>query len=126
MQITGIIEEIEKERAIPTRDGQDVFRRREFVLDCARYNPQTGEKYPNFPKFELSGDKCAMLDAFRVGQRVTVDYSLRGVRYQGNDGLTKYFTSLAAYKITPEGENAPTQKSETAAPKQSINDDLLF
>lgn len=100
LQMTGKIEVIGATTPISSRDGTKTYYKRELVLDCTRYDPNTGEPWENFPKFEFGGQKCNLLDNFQVGQRVTVDFSLRGARYQDQQtGETKYFTSIGAYKI---------------------------
>lgn len=109
-QITGKVEVIGATVAMPSRDGVKTFYRRELVLDCTRYNPDTGEPWENHPRFELSGNNCGLLDQFAVGQRVTVDFSLRGTKYQDSQtGEVKYFTTINAFKIQPAQD--PSQSS---------------
>lgn len=99
-QITGKIEVIGATASITSKDGSKTYHKRELVLDCTRYNPNTGEPWENYPKFELSGNNCAILDQFQVGQRVTVDFSLRGVKYTDQTtGEIKYFTGVCAFKV---------------------------
>ncbi len=112
MQITGKIEVIGETVTIPSKNGGQPFYRRELVLDCTRYNPDTGEPWENHPKLEFSGGKCSLLDTYQVGQRVTVDFSLRGTKYQDTQtGETKYFTSVSGYGIAL-AETAQTQTQE--------------
>ncbi len=63
------------------------FRKREFVVT-------TQEQYPQDIKLELYNDKCDVIDAFKVGDEVTVGFNLRGNEYNG-----KYFVNLNAWKI---------------------------
>ena len=71
----------------------DTFTKREFVLTV-------GDRYPQPIKFQLSQDKCQLIDAYNVGQELTVHFDLRGREWQG-----KYFVDLNAWKI--EGQAAP-------------------
>ena len=99
-QITGKIEVIGATTPITTKSGNTIYRR-EFVLDATRYNPETGEPWENHPKFELGGNNVNIIDQFKVGQRVTVDFSLNGAKYPDQaTGETKYFTSIKAFRIT--------------------------
>ena len=64
------------------------FTKREFVVETP------DEKYPQPLKFESTKVGCDKLDAFRVGDEVTVEFNIRGNEYNG-----KYYISLAAWKV---------------------------
>ena len=99
-QITGKLELVGETIARTPKNGGQPFYRREFVLDCTRYNPDTGEPWENHPKFELAGNNCTLLDQFQIGQKVTVDFSLKGAKYPDQQtGEIKYFTSINAFRI---------------------------
>ena len=83
MQLTGTI----KIKGETQEYGQKGFTKREFVVT-------TKEQYPQDIKLELSKDKCALLDKFKVGQDVTVEFNLRSSEHQG-----KYYVNLQAWKI---------------------------
>lgn len=75
------------------------FTKREFVITTAH------DKYPQDLKFEVVKDKCALLDQFKPGQRVAVNFDIRGNEYNG-----RYYVNLSAWKIQPEeggGEGEP-------------------
>ncbi len=113
-QITGKLEHVGEIVARTPKNGGQQFYRREFVLDCTRYNPDTGEPWENHPKFELSGNNCSVIDQFQVGQRLTVDFSLKGARYQDQQtGETKYFTSINAFRIAPAEHQQSQQSQQT-------------
>lgn len=97
LQITGKILRIEPINSIPTRNG-GTFNKREFVLDCTRYNPDTGEPWENYPKFEIVGQRCSMLDGFNEGDKVQVSFTLSGNKYV-KDGVERFFTSIVAYAV---------------------------
>ena len=94
--ITGKILVIGNIESIPYQDN--VFRKRELVLDASRFNSITGEQYPNFPKFEVGGSHVDELSSFQVGQLVTVTFAVSGRRTEKN-GQVGYFTNLQAYKF---------------------------
>jgi len=64
------------------------FSKREFVVT-------TGDKYPQDLKFEVVKDKCAMLDDYKEGQEVQVNFDIRGNEYNG-----KYFVNLSCWKLS--------------------------
>lgn len=63
------------------------FQTREFVIT-------TEGTYPQFVKFQLTQDKCGIIDTMQEGEKVKVAFDLRGREWQG-----KYFTNLNAWKI---------------------------
>lgn len=114
-QITGKLEFVGETIARTPKNGGQPFYRREFVLDCTRYNPDTGEPWENHPKFELSGNNCSMIDQFQIGQRLTVDFSLRGARYTDQTtGEMKYFTSISAFRCAPAEQQQNQYQPQTA------------
>jgi hypothetical protein len=70
------------------------FKKREFVLMV-----QDG-MYPEYPKFQVTQDKCSLLNSFKAGDEVVVSFNLRG-RPNTKNGVTTYFTNLDAWKIVP-------------------------
>lgn len=94
----------------PTQQVNDKFCKRNFVIETADQFPQTIE-------FQLSQDKCSLIDSFTEGQEVEIDFDLRGREWTGSDGVVKVFNTLEAWKIT--GENVPPIQEQ---PK----DDLPF
>ena len=125
LQITGKIEVVYDKIARTAQNGATFFRR-EFVLYCTRYNPENGEPWENHPKFELTGDKCDMIDNFKIGQRVTVDFSLKGAKYSVEEtGEIKFFTTINAYRVTSAEQNgdersqASVQQPAAQSPSQA-------
>lgn len=98
-----------------TKQVSDKFKNREFVLMVAD-NPQ----YPEYIKFEFKQDKVALLDKFKVGQSVAVEFNLRGREYTNKTtGVIGYFNSLDAWKINAEAGGTP----EYAKPVDISGDD---
>jgi len=83
-----------------TAQVSERFTKREFVLELAD-NP----KYPQLVQFQLTGDRVSQLDSFRVGDEVTIEFSLRGREWKSPRGETKYFNSLDVWRIEA-GRNA--------------------
>ena len=72
------------------------FAKREFVVET------TDDKYPQQIKLEAVKAGCDKLDAFRIGDEVSVDFNLRGNEFNG-----KYYVSLSAWKIERVGQSHP-------------------
>ncbi len=70
-----------------TESKSESFQAREFVVS-------TDGNYPQFVKFQLTQDKCQIIDNFNEGEKVKVHFDLRGREWQG-----RYFTNLNAWKI---------------------------
>jgi single-strand DNA-binding protein len=68
------------------------FTKREFVVTTAH------DKFPQDLKFEVVKDKCSMLDSFKTGDEVQVNFDIRGNEYNG-----KYFVNLSCWKLQAAG-----------------------
>ena len=136
-QITGKIETIGEIISKATNNGGQPFQSRSFVLDATRFNPETGEPWENHPKFELSSRNVNIIDGFQVGQRVTVDFVLRGAKYQDKQtGETRYFTTVSAFKVSNVEQHTstnvasdtqwqqvqPIEEAKGSSPEVPIND----
>lgn len=70
----------------------ETFSVREFVIEVA------GERFSDFVKFQLSNDKCALLDSFQLGDLMEVSFNVRGRKWE-KDGKVTYFNSLDAWRM---------------------------
>ncbi len=108
-----------------TENKTETFQAREFVLEVESGN------YPQFVKFQLVQDRCALLDPHEEGQNIKVHFDLRGREWNG-----KYFTNLNAWRIEnpePSPATAPPASggdgsfpSAADDPGDSADDDLPF
>jgi len=112
MQVAGKIVAI-----MPTQVVSEKFSKREFVVE-------TPSQYPQQILFQLTQDKCSLLDGLQVGQEVDVHLNLRGKSWVNPQGETKYFNTLEAWKIDVLG-NAPQPKQPTT-PAHEEESDLPF
>jgi hypothetical protein len=88
MEVTG------KLRAIfDTKQVSERFTKRELVLELA------DGKYPQSVLFQLTGDRCAILDQFQVGDEVRLEFNLRGREWKSPQGEVKYFNSLDVWRM---------------------------
>lgn len=94
------------------------FAVRDFVIEVA------DDKFPQMVKFQLTQDKCALIDNFSEGDEITVDFDLRGREWN-----EKYFTNLNAWRIAAadgstdaKGSNSSEAPSSASAPSAIIDD----
>jgi len=74
-----------------TQRVSEKFQKREFVIE-------TEGQYPQPIKFDLTQDRCALLDNYQEGDRLKVSFDLRGREWNG-----KYFTDLSAWRLERAG-----------------------
>lgn len=108
-----------------TENKTDTFQAREFVLEVMDGN------YPQFVKFQLVQDRCALLDPHEEGEQLKVHFDLRGREWNG-----KYFTNLNAWRIekvsagAAAGPASPEEEgffpSVSDEPAEQADDDLPF
>ncbi len=109
MEVKGVIKLIN-----PTKEyGEKGFKKREVVIT-------TVEDYPQDILVEFVQDKCAVLDAYKVGSNVSIGVNLRGREWTNPQGEVKYFNSIQGWKISNENQ------SESPAPSENGGNDLPF
>lgn len=121
-KLTGRIYHIGPTQQIPTKRG-GTFSRRELVIDATRYDWRTGDKlYDNLPSFEVGAEKlCAELDAYKVGDMVTVSFDLYGTEYRDKaTGEVRHFTRARAYRIERAAEPPARSGSAPIAPGLAV------
>ena len=84
----------------------EVFEVREFVILT------DDGKYPQHIKFQLTQDRCNLLDQYKEGETINVHFDLRGREWQDN-----YFTNLNAWRLEYSGNKDETQ-SKFPEPKK--------
>jgi hypothetical protein len=108
-----------------TQQVSDRFKKREFVI------AESNSPYPQEVIFQLSQEKVDLINDYKVGEEVDVNFNLRGRAWTNpKDGVTRYFNSLEAWKIARVGAAQP-QSSSTPAEEfvpqmNAIDDDLPF
>jgi hypothetical protein len=116
-----------------TQKVSEKFQKRDFVLATDLSTP-----YPQFVSFQVTQDKCSMLDQFNVGEEIKVQFNLRGREWNGPQGI-KYFNTLEAWRLekasggqssSPSQNSSSGMQENTSTPvfNSSIadNDDLPF
>lgn len=80
----------------PTQQVSERFKKREMVMDITE--EVNGNSYPNFAKLQVSQNKCEVLDGYKIGEVVKVQFNVRGTRVE-KDGKVNYYTNLDAWRI---------------------------
>ena len=95
------------------------FRKREFVVEL-----DDGGRFPQFVLFQLTGDRCGLLDDFEVGARVEVEFSLRGRQWRSPSGDIRYFNSLDVWTLKGvRDDSAGFEPVDFGAPPPTEADD---
>ncbi|OYT16684.1 MAG: hypothetical protein B7C24_06540 [Bacteroidetes bacterium 4572_77] len=94
------------------------FKKREFVIEKKETSP-TGYEFVDTIKFQLTQDKCDLLERFNVGQNVNVSFNVKGNKWEKN-GQTSYFVNLDAWKIEEAGDAATNAPAAASAPPEPI------
>jgi hypothetical protein len=106
----------------------DTFRKREFVIE---HTDSAGNMdFTDQIKFQLTQDRCSILDEFNINDEVKVNFRIRGRRWE-KDGRVNYFNNLEAWRIekiavSPDEFSSPPPISEKDMPPEDEADDLPF
>ena len=99
-------------------DTQEVtasFKKREFVVE--KKEEASGREFIETIKFQLSQDRCDLIDPFNVNEEVKVHFNIKGRRWE-KDGRVSYFTNLEAWRLEKMSADAP----QDAPPQHSAAD----
>ena len=88
VSITGTILAIDETQVI-----SDKFKKREAVVK------ETSGEYPQTYCVQFVQDKCVVLDAYKVGQEVSIDADLRGREWTNKEGKLTAFNTIQGWKI---------------------------
>jgi len=78
-----------------TQNVSEKFKKREFVIE---YRDNPNMSFSEMLKFQLTQDRCNLIDAFTIGQDIRVYFNLRGRKWE-KDGNVSYFTNLEGWKV---------------------------
>lgn len=110
-----------------TQEVSTSFKKREFVIEVPN---ERNSDWNDFIKFQLTQDKCAIMDQFHTGEKIKVAFNIRGRKWE-KDGKVNYFSNLEAWRVEKasdiQGENVPPPPFlETEIPPADVNDQLPF
>lgn len=113
--ISGNLFEIFNEQQVSEK-----FKKREFVLEVP------DGSYTQYTKFQLTQDKCSLLDNFRKGDGLKVTFNLTGKPFVKN-GETLYFTTLQAWRLeAATGSQSAPQDAAPGFATADADNDLPF
>ncbi len=95
-----------------TESKTETFQAREFVIT-------TDGVYPQFIKFQLTQDRCGIVDNYNEEEMVKVYFDLRGREWNG-----RYFTNLNAWKIEKVVSEVPPLNNDLADEPPANNFDF--
>jgi hypothetical protein len=110
-EITGKL--IEKYNTIQVNDR---FKKREFVLERTESNG--GMEFTDHIKFQLTQDRCDLIESVGLNDEVKVSFNIRGNKWE-RDGKVNYFTNLDAWRIE---KNLNQQFNNDSTPPPSMDD----
>lgn len=110
------------------------FSKREFVIT------DSSSMYPQDILFQLTQDKCSIIDGVNVNDTVEVSFNLRGREWVSPQGEVRYFNTLDAWRVEKSGNTgggmpqggpssmnlAPTPSPIESATTEQDDDDLPF
>lgn len=119
-KLTGAIKMI-----ADTNQVSEKFSKRDFVVT------DTTSMYPQDVLFQITQDKCSVLDSYSVGDSVEVSFNLRGREWTSPQGEVKYFNTLEAWRIErASGVATPMEVIPDVSPVDPLaeaeDDDLPF
>ena len=107
----------------------DRFKKREFVIERTESNG--GMEFTDHIKFQLTQDRCDLIENFGINEEIKVNFNIRGNKWE-RDGKTNYFTNLDAWRIEKVQaeqsgfDNTPPPSFDDAPPPSDEPDDLPF
>lgn len=113
-----------------TQTMSEKFKKREFVVE---YRDNPNSSFSEFLKFQLTQDRCNLIDNYQVGQDIRVAFNLRGRKWE-KDGTVSYFSNLEAWKIesasvqsgSPAASGSLPDTSSSVSAADDANNDLPF
>jgi len=98
-ETTGLLHKVFEQQS-----KSETFQTREFVI-------KLDGNYPQFIKFQLTQDRCDLINNFKEGDTVKVSFDLRGREWN-----ERYFTNLNAWRIDAVAAEATPQPVEATGP----------
>lgn len=122
--LSGQIIAIGQTQTIASKNGGNPLVKREFVIRTLRFNPNDGTpelSERNTPILEINGqDNVTVLDGFRPGDVVKVEFTIEGRSYEDQNHQVKYFNSVRAYRVEKLNVRLPQQATASQKPAQPV------
>ena len=116
LQFSGVIHQIKE-----TQQISETFCKREFILT------DNDENYPKFINFELVKDNVDLIEPFKEGQEITVNFNLEGRMWTNPaTDIERCFNSLKAWKIEAVANTQTPAPAPQSTPPTGTEQDLPF
>ncbi len=114
----------------PTQEFSASFKKREFVIE--KSETVSDRVFTDVIKFQLTQDRCPLLDNYKLGDEVKVTFNIKGSKWE-KEGRTNYFVNLDVWRMEKvaagsgqvENNNSSNSYVEPA-PLPEAEDDLPF
>ena len=121
-----------------TRQMSEKFKKREFIIE--KREEAGGREFIDTIKFQLTQDRCNIIDNINTGEEVKVSFNIKGNRWE-KEGKVNYFTNLDVWRVEPlapgspdeqmsstptQGNQAPMPEADDLPPLSEEDDDLPF
>ena len=120
--IEGVLTEV-----FNTQQITEKFCKRELVIEKTENNGS--RPFTETIKFQLTNDRCDLIDPYAPGQEIKVHFNIKGREYSKED-RTSYFVNLEAWRIEGISNGAPIDHEPPYVPDvepiQGPEDDLPF
>ncbi|MCF8218893.1 MAG: DUF3127 domain-containing protein [Bacteroidales bacterium] len=108
-----------------TQQVSEKFKKREFVVE--KRETTGGREFVDTIKFQLTQDRCDLIDPYKTGEEVKVNFNIKGNRWEGN-GRVNYFTNLDVWKIERVSSDNPDEQmqksNDSNKPPMPDNNDM--
>jgi len=104
-----------------TNQINENFRKREFVLEHTVSRNE--KKIVDFIKFQLTGDRCDLINDLKLGNTLKVFFNIKGRKFE-RENNTSYFLNLDVWRLESLDVEVEEVASETT--DLEINDYLPF
>ncbi|MEL6543319.1 MAG: DUF3127 domain-containing protein [Myxococcota bacterium] len=112
-------------RVFETEQVTERFTKREFVLEIA--GPEIrGQQRNEYVQFQLTGRRVDLIDGYREGDTLDVEFVLKGREWTSKSGDTRFFNSLEVFKVAAAGGGARQEEEPPIpdGPPPNIDDDF--
>lgn len=106
MKVNGTIKEL-----FETNQVSASYRKRDVVVS-------TDEQYQQHILIEFNGDRCDILNSYKKGDEVEIDINLKGREWVNPQGETKYFNTIAGWRIKRIGNQSAVDQYQQQKEKE--------
>lgn len=96
----------------PVEQVTDSFKKRLLIV-VGGDNPQ----YPQHVQFEAKQDRVSLFDNIQAGQDLEVSFNIDGRLHTNQEGVTRCYTTLTAWKVNAVQQQAPAPQPTAPAPQ---------